>query len=241
MQVLFLIILSTLFVSLLSFVGILTLLMKKRVLEKILLSLVALSAGALMGGAFLHLIPEALESSANVFIYVLFGFILFFLVEKVLHWRHCHNEKCEIHSFAYMSLFGDGVHNFIDGLIIAASFVADIGLGIVTVFAIVLHEVPQEIGDFGVLLYAGFNKKKALFLNFLTALTALFGGVLGYFLVGYFENFLGFLLGFAAGGFIYIAASDLIPEIRKEAKFSKLVSNFSIFLAGIIIMYWIGL
>ncbi len=240
MEVLLLIILSTFFVSLLSFVGILTLLIKRRVLEKVLLSLVSLSAGALIGGAFFHLIPEALEISSNVFVYVLVGFILFFLVEKVLGWRHCHKEGCEVHTFAYMNLFGGSVHNFIDGLIIAASFVIDVGLGFVTTLAVVLHEIPQELGDFGVLVYAGFNKKKALLLNFFTALVALVGGVVGYFIFGYFEGFMVFLLAFAAGGFIYIAASDLIPEIRKEVRFKKSLLNFVVFILGVLIMYFIG-
>lgn len=230
---------ATLFVSLISFVGVFTLAMKKKDLEKSILLLVALSAGALMGGAFLHLIPEAVESSIgeNVFLFVLIGFIAFFFIEKVLHWRHCHEEHCEVHSFAYMNIFGDGVHNFIDGLIIAASFMVDVHVGIVSTTAIILHEVPQEIGDFGVLLHGGFSRAKALLLNFVSALTAIVGGIVGYILSGVAETFTLMLLPFAAGGFIYIAASDLIPELRNEKKIDRSLLIFLTFLIGVFMMY----
>jgi zinc and cadmium transporter len=220
-------------------VGIFTLSLKEKRLEKILLSLVSLSAGALIGGAFLHLIPESIEKwdGINIFIVILAGFTLFFLIEKLLHWRHCHKNKCDVHTFTQMNLIGDGIHNFIDGLIIAASFVVDIRLGIVTSIAIALHEIPQEIGDYGVLVYGGYTKSKALFLNFICALTAVAGGVLGYFLSSYSESALYFLLPFAAGGFIYIAASDLIPEMRKEISIKKSFINLGIFILGILIMY----
>jgi len=239
MKILFCILISTFLVSIISLIGILTLLLKQKLLEKILMFLVALSAGALMGGAFLHLIPEAIEKSTNsgVFIYVLIGFTVFFLIEKILHWHHCHKKNCPVHAFAYMNLFGDSIHNFIDGLIIAASFIVNIPLGIMTTFAIALHEIPQEIGDFGVLIYGGFKKKRALFFNFLTALTAVIGGIIGYYLSTYTESFTIFLLPFAAGGFIYIAASDLIPEIKKEGVLKKSLANFGIFILGILIIY----
>ena len=136
-----------------------------------------------------------------------------------------------------MNLFGDAVHNFIDGLIIAASFLIDIKLGITTTFAVALHEIPQEIGDFGVLRHAGFSKLKALTYNLLTALTAVLGGILGYFLQSSTELVTLFLLPFAAGGFLYISASDLIPEIRKELNAKKSLLNLMVFLAGILIMY----
>jgi zinc and cadmium transporter len=217
----------------------LTLSLKEKFLEKILLTLVSLSAGALIGGAFLHLIPESVKKSSelSIFIFVLIGFTLFFLIEKLLHWRHCHKNKCGTHTFTHMSLIGDAIHNFIDGLIIAASFVADIRLGIVTSIAMALHEIPQEIGDFGVLIYGGYSKTRALFLNFVCALTAIFGGIIGYFLSKYSESSLLFLLPFAAGGFIYIAASDLMPEMRKETDLKKLLFNLGIFILGIMIMY----
>jgi len=232
------ILLSTFLVSIISFIGILTFVIKERLLERLLLVLVALAAGALMGGAFLHLIPEATEFGSNsVFVYILVGFAVFFLIEKLLHWRHCHKKKCPEHTFVYMNLIGDGVHNFIDGLIIAASFVTDFNLGVVTTLAVALHEIPQEMGDFGVLVYGGFKKIRALFMNFLSAVTAIAGGLIGYFIAGYSTSFLMFVLPFAAGGFIYIAAADLIPEIRKEASLKKSLLNFSVFVLGVLIIY----
>jgi len=239
MNVLLWIILSTFLVSLIAFIGIFTLALKEKLLDNIVLFLVSLSAGALMGGAFLHLIPEYIEkfNDNNCFIFVLIGFGFFFFIEKILHWRHCHKRKCPVHTFAYLNLFGDGVHNFIDGLIIAASFITNIHLGIVTIFAIALHEIPQEIGDFGVLIYGGFNKKRALFWNFICALTAIFGGVVGYVLSGSLDYSVMFLLPIAGGGFLYIAASDLIPEIRRETRLKRSMISFGVFILGIMLMY----
>ncbi len=239
MEKLILIIFSTFLISFASLIGVFTISIKEKILSKFFLSLISLSAGALMGGAFLHLLPEASEklNNENMYSIVLFSFILFFLIEKVLHWRHCHKKNCDVHTFGYMNLFGDAVHNFIDGLVIASTFLIDIKLGIITSFAIALHEIPQEIGDFGVLLYSGFSRKKALFSNFLVALTSVLGGILGYFLSFQIENMTSYLLPFAAGGFIYIAASDLMPEIRKEKSFKKSMLSFGIFLLGILIMF----
>lgn len=233
------IMISTFIISLISFIGIFTLTIKDKFLDKIVLLLVSLSAGALMGGAFLHLLPESVElrEGLDIFLFVLVGFALFFLIEKVLHWRHCHKGECQIHTFTYMNLIGDSIHNFIDGLIMATSFVISIPLGMTTTIAIALHEIPQEIGDFGVLIYGGFTKKKALALNFLTALTAVLGGLIGFFISNMVENVKLFILPFAAGGFLYIAASDLIPEIRKETSLKKSMIYFGIFILGIFIMY----
>jgi len=238
------IILATIVVSLISFVGVITLTLKDQILNKILLILIGLSAGALMGGAFLHLLPETVESSEkfnvpllNLFLFVLVGFILFFLIEKVLHWRHCHKGECDVHTFQYMNLIGDSIHNFIDGLIMAASFVVSIPLGITTTIAISFHEIPQEIGDFGVLIYGGFSKKKAITLNFLVALTAVIGGIVGYFISSRIENTVLYILPFAAGGFIYIAATDLVPEIRKEIDMKKYMATLLVFICGILIMW----
>ncbi|MFC1685519.1 ZIP family metal transporter [Nanoarchaeota archaeon] len=237
------IILSTVLVSLIAFVGILSLSIKRKLFDKIVLMLVALSAGALMGGAFLHLIPEAIEKfpDYNVLLLVLIGFVFFFFIEKVLCWRHCHNGKCEVHTFAYMNLIGEGIHNFVDGLIIAGSFVASIPLGISTTIAVALHEIPQEIGDFGVLVHGGFKRGKALLLNFLIALLAVLGGIIGFFLTRAVDNAMVFLLSLAAGGFIYISASDLIPEIRKETDSKKSLLVLLVFLIGICLMFGLKL
>lgn len=235
------IILSTFAIALFAFIGIFTLALKDKILNKILLILVSLSAGALMGGAFLHLIPESIEKAEetnyDIFIFVLIGFLLFFVIEKVLHWRHCHKGKCDVHTFHYMNLIGDTIHNFIDGLIISAGFIASIELGISTVIAIAAHEIPQEIGDFGVLIYGGFKKKKAIILNFCVALTIVFGGVVGYFISKNVEQAVVFLLPFAAGGFIYIGATDLIPEIKKETDTWKSMATMLVFICGLLIMW----
>jgi zinc and cadmium transporter len=241
MEKLIFIISTTFLISLASLIGVFTLSIKDKILSKLLLFLISLSAGALMGGAFIHLLPEASEklNSGNMYPIVLFSFILFFLIEKLLHWRHCHKKNCDVHTFGYMNLFGDAVHNFIDGLVIAATFLTDVKLGIVTSFAIALHEIPQEIGDFGVLLYSGFSRKKALLANFLVALTAVLGGIIGYFLSLQIENMTSYLLPFTAGGFIYIAASDLMPEIRKETNLKKSLVSFAVFILGVGIMFLI--
>jgi zinc and cadmium transporter len=233
------ILLATFIVSLISFVGVVCLALKENILNKILLVLIGLSAGALMGGAFLHLLPEAVEKSTglSVYLFVLIGFILFFLIEKVLHWRHCHKGECDVHTFQYMNLVGDSIHNFIDGMIMAASFVVSIPLGITTTIAISTHEIPQEIGDFGVLLYGGFSKRKAITMNFIVALTAVLGGIVGYFVSSLIDNIVLFILPFAAGGFIYIAATDLVPEIRKELDMKKYMATLFIFICGILIMW----
>jgi zinc and cadmium transporter len=231
---------ASIIVSLISFVGIITLLLKEKLLSKILLSLISFSAGALIGAAFLHLIPEAVEKGGHskAYLFVIVGFILFFILEKYLHWRHCHKEKCDIHMFTYLNLFGDGVHNFIDGIIIGSSFVVNINFGITTSFAIIMHEIPQEIGDFGVLVYGGFGKSKALFYNFLSALTAVLGTVIGYALANTSDVFLKLLMPLAAGGFIYIACCDLIPELHKQQDIKKSTFSMVIFILGVAFMYF---
>ncbi len=232
---------ATVIVSLASFVGIFTFAMKEEKLLKILQFLVAFSAGTMMGGAFLNLLPEAADkfNDDSVYLAVVVSFAIFFLVEKFLHWRHCHKEHCEAHTFGYLNLLGDGLHNFIDGLIIAAAFMTDIRLGVIVTITVALHEIPQEIGDFGVLLYAGFKKWRAVALNFVAASTIILGGVAGYFLSFYAEKATMYLLSLAAGGFIYIAAADLLPELKKETVLRKSVLSFLIFFGGIIFMYLI--
>ena len=239
MTTLFSIILSCFIISLCVWVAVLLLFFKKETLDKITLLLVSLSAGALIGGAFLHLLPETSEilDINLVFQIVIISFIFFFLLEKLLFWRHCHKGECPIHTFGYLNLVGDSIHNFIDGVVIASTFLIDIKLGFVTTFIIALHEIPQEIGDFGVLIYAGFNKIKALTLNYLVALTVVLGGIAGYYASYAAGGIVPYLLPFAAGGFIYIAASDLMPEIRKETNLKKSLLSFLIFIIGITIMY----
>lgn len=212
---------AVLAVSLVSFIGILTVALKLDVLKKILMFLVSLSAGALLGGAFFHLIPEAAEAHGfglKLSVYILSGILIFFALEKIICWRHCHIPTSDHHPhpIAFMNLIGDAFHNFIDGAIIAASFLVSIPLGISTTVAVLLHEIPQEIGDFGVLVHGGFGRRKALLLNFATALTAVLGALVILLLNLQVETLTAFLIPFTAGGFIYIAGSDLIPELKKD-------------------------
>lgn len=229
---------STLLVTLISLIGIFTLAIKEKLLDKILFCLIGFSAGALIGGAFLHILPEALEktNSTVVFYYLISGIVLFFSLERYFYWRHCHNGVCDIHAFSYLNLIGDGLHNFIDGMMIAVSFMVSLRLGIVTTLAVIFHEIPQELGDFGVLIYGGFTKRKALFYNFISALTAMVGAIVGYFISDAAKGFSNFILPLTAGGFIYIATSDLIPEIHKEKDQRRSSLAFAAFLVGIIFM-----
>ncbi|MDD3052986.1 MAG: ZIP family metal transporter [Endomicrobiia bacterium] len=232
--------LASIIVSFISFIGIISLLFNKKLLKKILILLVALSAGSLIGGAFLHLLPEAMEKTSDIyipFVYVILGFTSFFILEKYLFWRHCHKSVCEVHSFTYMNLIGDGLHNFIDGLIIAVSFSSNLHLGIVTTIAIILHEIPQELGDFGVLIYGGMKPVKALFFNFLSAFAAVIGTVIGYYYVGIFSGFSFVLMSFAAGGFIYVGACDLIPELHRHSDRKNALMTMFVFLLGIGLMF----
>lgn len=214
---------------------------KKELLNKILLFLISISTGTLMGAAFFDLLPEGLKqlSGEKLFSIVVISFIIFYFIEKFFHWRHCHEKECEIHSFGYLNLIGESIHNFIDGMIIAATFLVDIKLGIATTIAIAFHEIPKEIGGFGVLLYAGFHKRKAIALNLITALFATAGALTGYFLAFYVDTLTSYLLPFAAGGFLYISMSDLIPEIRKEKNVRRSIISFACFLIGILLMYFV--
>jgi zinc and cadmium transporter len=232
------ILIATFIVSAISLIGVLTLAVRPRLLERILFSFVGFSAGALLGGTFLHILPEALEEtpSITVFYLLILGICLFFLMERYFYWRHCHEEKCEVHAFTYLNLIGDGFHNFTDGMVIAASFLVSYKLGVVTTMAIILHEIPQELGDFAVLVFGGFSKKKALFFNFLSALMAMLGAIAAYFISGLVAGFSRFVLPVTAGGFLYIATSDLIPQIHKEKDMKRSTSAFVAFLLGIAVM-----
>jgi len=233
---------SVLAVSLISLIGLLTFPIKEQKLRSLLLYLVSFSAGGLFADAFIHLIPEAIGSSLElkVPIFILSGIIASFVLEKLIQWRHCHIPTSEEHPhpFTYMNLFGDGVHNFIDGIVLAGSYLASLPGGIATTLAIIFHEIPQEIGDYGVLLHGGFSRRRALVFNFLTAITAVFGSllILALGVIISFENiedFKIFLLSFAAGEFIYIAGSDLVPELHKETEPSRSLLQLIAFILGV--------
>jgi len=241
MNILLWIILATLINGLIGLIGIFSLWMKEKFFNKIIMILVAFSAGALLSGAFFHLMAEALDklSPAWAFGYMLAGFILFFVIERFLHWHHCHHHggKCAVHPVSYLIIFGDSVHNFIDGVIIGASFIVSVPFGIITTLLIIGHEIPQELGNFGVLVYGGFGKTKALLYSFLAQLSCVVGGVLGFVFSQRINGVIPFILPFAAGGFIYIAASDLIPELHKEPKLKKSLVSFGFFIVGIVFMF----
>lgn len=237
------IIISVLIVSAVSLIGLLTFLIKTKSLDKILLYMVSFSVGALFGDVFIHLLPDVFKESNALYagVFILLGIIFSFIMEKFIHWRHCHTpeSKHHHHKLAYMNLVGDAMHNFIDGLIIAGAYFISIPAGIATTIAVLFHEIPHELGNFGILVYSGYSKLKALFLNFVTALTALLGAVIGI-LLGSSGAAITFLVPFAAGNLIYIAGTDLIPELHKntcdEFKISESAIQLACMILGIVIM-----
>jgi len=237
-SVLFQILVAVLIVSLISLLGILIFL-RNKIMNKLLFFLVSFAAGSMLGAAFLDLLPEALEGGFNkiVPLMILIGILSFFVLEKFLSWHHHHTEEKEIHAFAYMNIIGDGVHNFLDGAIIAVSFMNSTALGVVATIAIIAHEIPQEIGDFAVLIYGGFSRAKALAYNFLTALTAFAGALAAYFYSSLIQNSSSYVTAFAVGGFIYIASTDLIPEIQKEKNLAKSSLQFVFLVFGIVVIW----
>ncbi|MBI4148674.1 ZIP family metal transporter [Candidatus Woesearchaeota archaeon] len=244
MSVLWWILLFTFISSAISLVGVFLLSIRQNVLHKFLNNLVSFAAGALMAASFLELIPEAIELSGGeshgILAFVLAGVLVFFVIEQFLLWSHCHHGRCEVHTFSYLILIGDGVHNFVDGVIIAASFIVDISVGITTSLAIIFHELPQEIGDFSVLLFSGLSRTRAIVYNFLSALTAFAGALLAY----YFRDFVfaanQYLLALAAGGFIYIASADLLPELHKERMPIRSFMQFASLMAGVVLIWLAG-
>jgi zinc and cadmium transporter len=234
-------IIGVLIVSLISLIGVFFISFKRETLRKILLFLVSFSTGALLGDAFIHLLPEAIDRfgfRSATSLAVLFGLLLFFVLEKFISWRHCHipTSTGHPHPLGLMTLVGDGVHNFIDGMVIAGSFLMSRQVGITTLLAVIFHEIPQEIGDFGVLIYSGYSKSKALLFNFMIALTSFLGAILILIWGSQINGISGWLLPFTAGGFIYIAGSDLIPELHKETSPKKSLMQFAGLILGIAIM-----
>lgn len=240
MSILLWIILATLANGFLAFVGALTIWLKEKTFRKAIFFLVAFSAGTLFSGALFHLTAEALEEIDEKLVFPLltFGFSLFFIIEKLFHWRHCHKGECEVHPVSYLVLMGDGIHNFIDGVVIAASFFVGIEFGIITTALILIHELPQELGDFAILVHSGFSKAKALLFNFFSQVTCVVGGIAGFYL-GTLTDYAVYILPFAAGGFLYISASDLVPELHKESNRGKPLASFFFFILGIGLMVFL--
>ncbi len=237
---------SVLLVSALSLAGAATLFLSRSLLERVIFILVSLSVGALYGDAFIHLIPEVLESGVTPLLtslYVLGGICIFFILEKFLRWRHQHGDVenedshgMHTHHIGPLVLIGDGVHNFIDGVIIGVSYLISVEVGIATTIAVIFHEIPQEIGDFGLLLHAGFSQKKALLFNFVSASFAILGVLVSLLLGPGIESIMPIALAFAAGGFIYIAGSDLVPELHKTKEIGKSILQLLSIFAGVGIM-----
>lgn len=207
-------------ISALSLIGGVTLVVAPKTLKRGLIVLVAFAAGALLGDAFIHIIPEVAESETGfdlkASLMIIGGLVTFFVLEKTLHWHHSHMPTEEVmHPVATMNLVGDGLHNFIDGAIVAAAFAVSPQVGVATAIAVGLHEIPQELGDFGILVHAGMRPRRALFLNLVTGLASVVGGVLTLMLASV-ASISETLLPFTAGAFVYIASTDLIPELHKE-------------------------
>ncbi len=229
-------------VSLISFVGVLTIGLGIRRLDRIIPLLISLAVGGLLGDALIHLLPAAYadsSSSALTSLYVLLGILIFFVLERFLHWHHQHHAQAlnPIHPVGHLNLLADGAHNFMDGLAIGASYLVSVPIGLATTLAVILHEIPQELGDFGILVHAGFSRRQALFLNLLVALLAVAGVVASLLLGPAVSGYEGIILPLTAGGFIYIAGSDLIPELHHEHKLPDSVLQLAFIVAGISFMY----
>jgi len=230
---------SVVIVSLISLIGAFALSIREDLLRKYIFVFISLAVGALLGDAFIHLIPEAFEHVGNathVSLLIIVGVLIFFIMEKFLHWHHHGEDTEEIHPVGKLILFSDGVHNFIDGVIIGVSFLVSVPVGIATTIAVILHEIPQEIGDFAVLLHSGYTKSRALFLNFLSALCAILGMILAFVLGEAGEAFSLWILPIAAGGFIYVAVADLIPELHKTKKAKHSALQIVAVIAGVLSM-----
>jgi zinc and cadmium transporter len=230
---------SSIAMSAIALVGAVTWLLDASTLKKVLLPLVALSAGSLMGGAFFHLIPEgfvAVGDPVRVGALIVAGFVAFFVLEIMLHWHHCHRAEADCREpRTYLFLIGDGVHNFLGGLAIGSMFLVDVRLGIVSWLAAAMHEVPQELGDYAVLVHGGWSRGSALLMNALTALTFLVGGLIAY--AASYAIDVAWLAPIAGGNFLYIAASDLVPEIREHPSLAANLLNLGAFMTGIVLLY----
>jgi len=230
------ILLATLVVSMFSLSGIFALSLSEKTLHSILFFLVAFSAGTILGASLFDLLPEAIEllDESVVFVYVAVGYVAFFVLERFIYWYHGHghhrdieeegDERAPTKGFAYLNILGDGIHNFIDGMIIAASFNAGFPVGLATTIAVIFHELPQE-----------------MLLNFLAALSVVVGGVFAIFFIGTVEALSGLLIAFSAGAFIYLSASELIPELREEDDFWRSLAQFGVFLVGLTVIWYLGI
>ena len=232
-------------VSLASLVGVVFFFLQEKIVEKIIPWLVAFAAGTLLAAAWFDLIPESLaEIGNNVFVWVLAGILLFLMFEQVLHWHHEHRRDCDEcdhrhQVVGYSVLMGDALHNFLDGVLIASAFMVNINVGIATTVAVLFHEIPQELGDYGVLLHSGFTKTKALYFNFLSALTSVIGALLAYFALQNIQQALPYVVAVGAGGFLYIALADLFAELKGGKNIILRFGQLIVLICGVIIIYFL--
>ena len=224
--------------GLLALVGAVTVVMPRPMLRRLLLPLVGLAAGSLLGGAMFHMLPSAVDTLGNdleVYVWLMAGFVTFFVLEQFLHWHHCHRADHDAHRpLGHLILLADGLHNFIGGLAVAGAFIVDIQVGIVTWLVAAAHEIPQELGDFGVLVHSGWSRRAALLWNFASASTFLLGGLLAYALSDTLD--VSVLLPFAAGNFIYIGAADLLPEVSSQTSTADKIESSAAFLVGLLLL-----
>ena len=233
---------SALLISLISFVGIVTLILGARRLDRVIPLLISLAVGALFGDALVHLLPKSFAETSSMeltSLYVILGILLFLFLERFLHWHHQHRDQSlnPIHPMGQVILVADGIHNFLDGLIIGASYLVSVPVGLATSLAVALHEVPQEQGDFGILVHAGFSPRRALTMNFLSGILAIAGVIISLLIGGEGRDYTQFMLPLTAGGFIYIAGADLIPELHKERDLRSSMAQFAVVILGIGLMY----
>lgn len=243
-------ILATLVVFISSFIGIFTISLNEKTLHKILTVLVAYSAGTILGAALFDLLPEAVELVDEHLVYpiIAFGFVFFLLLERTIYWYHGHGHTHEFEEehevtegFAYLNLLGDFIHNFIDGMIIAASFINSVTVGVAATIAVIFHELPQEMGDYGILVYAGIERRRALILNSAAALSVVVGGLFGTFFLNAVESLEGYMVAFSAGAFLFLSASELIPEMHEEKDRGKALLQLVVLILGMATIYYIGI
>jgi len=239
MSVFWWIVASGLCMSAIALVGSVTLLLRASTLDRIVTPLVAFAAGSLLGGAFFHMLPAAIDTGrppAAVFAWAMLGFAFFFAMEQFLHWHHCRRSRADCRQpLTYLILIGDGLHNFLGGLGVAGVFLIDIRLGIAAWLAAAAHELPQELGDFGVLIHGGWEKRRALLFNLLSGLTFLVGGLVAYAASARID--VDFLVPFAAGNFVYLGASDLVPELKGHEHTRANLVNFAAFAGGLLALW----
>ncbi len=233
---------SVILVSLISIITAIPFLLKKQIPHSLLIILMSLSVGTLLGGVFLHFLPELIEKgySITTALFIIGGFLVFLLLEKFIHWHHSqHADDCG-HGHGYhlapLNILGDGVHNFLDGLVIAGSYAVSLPLGIATTVSVIFHEIPQEIADFGILLYAGLTKAKAIFFNFLSATAAIIGAITGILFTQHVHGFSDMIIPFTIGNFLYIAASNLVPELHRHCRIAETMMHLIAIAAGVSIM-----